>query len=218
MKTNAPVPSAAATERSALLAQLQKEEIDLRDHLERVAQMRRGLGPGPVIGADYRLSDANDRKVHLSQLFGAKDELIVYHFMYAPDDNEPCPMCNMWADGLDAVEPHVSDRATIVLIGKARIAKLNAWARQRHWRHIRVFSSFGTTFNADFGAEDASGDQLPGVSVFTRDADGKVRHFYTKHAEIAPNVNRGIDQLTPAWNLFDLLPSGREDWYPKISY
>jgi predicted dithiol-disulfide oxidoreductase (DUF899 family) len=29
---------------------------------------------------------------------------------------------------------------------------------------------------------------------------------------------RGIDLLSPIWNMLDLTPQGRGDWYAKIEY
>lgn len=216
-------------DREPSLRDLLAEEIALKDHIERVAAMRRKLGPGPAVKEDYvfregpadlaRNAPADFREVRLSQLFAqGKDGLLIYHYMYAPDDDEPCPMCTMWSDGYNAVAPHVADRANFVLVAKADIAKFRNWARRRGWNNIRLLSSHDSTFNRDFGAEDDDGDQLPGISVFTRDPDGTIRHYYTKHAELDDNNNRGIDLLSPVWNLFDLLPSGRGDWLPKFDY
>jgi predicted dithiol-disulfide oxidoreductase (DUF899 family) len=206
--------------RRAALAELVREEIGLRDHLERVAAMRRALGPGPVVERDYRFVDADNNIVALKDLFApGKDQLLLYHFMYKPDDEKPCPMCTSFADGYDAVAPHVNDVANFVLVAKAPIGKFAGWARGRGWHNIRLLSSYGTSFNEDFGAEDEDGDQIPSISVFTKDAAGTVRHFYQKFASLAEDVNRGIDLYGPLWNLLDLLPKGRpDDWHPKHSY
>ena len=70
----------------------------------------------------------------------------------------------------------------------------------------------------DFGMEEAGGSQNPGLSVFTRTPDGAVYHRYTIGAEFDEHNNRGIDPYSPVWNLFDLLPQGRGDWYPSHGY
>lgn len=207
-------PSARAKKVRALL----KEEISLRDHAEKVAAMRRALPPGDVVKEDYVFDDGG-KGVRLSQLFKrGQKELLLYHFMFAPNDKQPCRMCNMWADGYDAVAPHVRDRANFVLVAKAPIAKFKKWAKGRGWRNITLLSSHGTTFNRDFHAEDEDGDQVPAISVFTRDKKGVIRHQYQKSAILKDGVFRGIDLLSPVWNLFDLLPSGRDDWFPSYRY
>ncbi|MBV9104310.1 MAG: DUF899 family protein [Candidatus Eremiobacteraeota bacterium] len=198
----------AAERRNAARAALLKEELALKDHVEQVAAQRRALEMPDPLEEDYALAASDDKVVRLSELFGDKDELFVYHMMYHPDDNEACPMCSMWVDGFNAVVPHVEQRASFVVIGKAPIGKLRDWAKRRGWDKIRVLSSYSTTFNKDFHAEDADGDQLPVISVFRRSPAG-VHHFYQKSAILDENNNRGIDLLTPVWNLFDLLPSGR---------
>lgn len=215
----------AASKRKKLARELRKEEIKLRNHAEKVAAKRRALGPGDVVKEDYvfwegprdlsKNKPKDFRQVKLSQLFGpGRRELLLYHYMFAPKDKKPCPMCTLWCDGYDRIEPYVRQRANFVLVTKAPIQKLRAWARGRGWNNIRLLSSYGTTFNWDFKAEDRSENQQPKISVFTKDRGGKVRHFYQGGAEFSPRLYRGIDLLSPVWNLFDLLPSGRGNYFP----
>jgi predicted dithiol-disulfide oxidoreductase (DUF899 family) len=203
-------------------------ELALKDQVEHVAALRRALPLGMSVQdyvfregpADLTRNDPADfRDVHLNELFtGGHDTLIVDHLMFAANDDEPCVMCSMWADGYSAVTPHVLQRASFVLVAKAEINKLRSWARQRGWDRIRLLSSHDNTFNRDFGMENADGSQLPGLSVFTRTPDGAVYHRYTIGADFDEHNNRGIDPYSPVWNLFDLLPQGRGDWYPSHGY
>ena len=205
-----------ANDRKTRTRAMVKDEIGVKNHLEKVAGKRRALGAGVPVSEDYVFQEGPSRAVKLSQLFErGKNELIIYHYMFAPKDKKPCPMCTMWCDGYDRIEPYVRKRANFALVTKAPIAKLRKWARSRGWKNIRLLSSSGTTFNRDFGVEDKKENQLPAISVFTKGKDGKVRHFYQKFAVMNANNWRGIDQLTPVWNLFDLLPSGRGDWHPN---
>jgi len=209
--------------------QLLEAEIALKDQRERVAELRRHLPMGALVETDYLFregpadirdeSPASLRDVRLSDLFvPGKDRLIVDHLMWAAADPLPCPMCNLWADGYDAVAPHVGDKVNFVLVAKVEIGKLRQWARGRGWGKIRLLSSHDNSFNRDFLVEDEKGGQRPGVSVFSRAADGKIYHFYTTEAALAPGHHRGIDLFSPVWNLFDLLPEGREMWGPKHFY
>lgn len=202
-------------DRTSRIRKLIKDEIGLKAAVEKVAAKRRALPPGEPV-ADYEFEEASGRTVRLSQLFtNGKNELLVYHYMFAPKDRKPCPMCTMWCDGYDRIEPYVRKRADFVLVTKAPIAKLKAWAKGRGWKNLRLLSSYGTTFNRDFGVEDKNEEQLPAISVFTKDKKGTIRHFYQKFAPLSASHQRGIDQLSPVWNLFDLLPSGRGDWFPN---
>ena len=181
-------------------------EIALKDEVERVAALRRALPLGIRV-PDYvfregpmdltRNNPADFRDVQLTDLFtSGHDTLIVDHLMFAANDEEPCVMCSMWADGYNAVTPHVMQRASFVLVAKVEITKLRSWARQRGWDHIRLLSSYDNTFNHDFGMEDADGAQNPGLSIFTRTPDGAVYHRYTIGAEFDAHNNRGIDPLS----------------------
>src|SRR5207342_2912574 len=74
---------------------------------------------------------------------------------------------------------------------------------------LRLLSAGESTFKYDLGSEDREGHQDSTISVFTRDSDGTVRHFYSGHPWLAADVKeRGIDELTPIWNVLDLTPQG----------
>ena len=124
--------------------QLLEAEIAMKDQTERVAALRRQLPAGPLVETDYifreGLSDlrdespANLRDVRLSDLFApGKDSLIVDHLMWAPNDQLPCRMCNMWADGYAGIAQHVSDKVNFVLVAKVEIGRLREWGRSRGW-------------------------------------------------------------------------------------
>jgi len=217
-------PRGANDEYIAARMDLAKAERALRDQVEAVAAARRSLPKGTVVD-DYVLTEGpadlgTDEPVHdvrLSTVFGQRDTLFVYHLMFHPDDAEACPMCSMWVDGFHGVAHHLAQRTAFVVIGKAPLGKLRGWARQRGWDGLRILSSHGTTFNADMNAEHPTGDQRPMASVFVKDG-GQIRHFYTLPANFLDDTERGIDLLSPVWNILDLLPDGRGDWYAENSY
>jgi predicted dithiol-disulfide oxidoreductase (DUF899 family) len=226
---------------SAEYAQKRQElfaaEVALRDQTERVAQLRRALPLGQTMPdyvfregpADLTRNDPADfTEVRLSELFAeGQDALIVDHLMFAAGDDAPCIMCAMWADGYNAIAPHIERQASFVVVGKAEIGKLRQWARNRGWDRGRLLSSHDTTFNRDMGMENENGSQNAGLSVYTRDAAGTVYHRYSIDADLDGDARdktlyegegRGIDSYTPVWHLLDLLPAGRGDWYPDHSY
>ena len=203
-------------------------EIALKDQRERVAELRRALPPGPVVETDYTfkegprdLADGDPAKiveVRLSELFQPGQlSLIVDHMMFDPAHDNACPMCALWADGYDGIARHVADRAAFVVVAKAPIEKLRAWGHARGWRDLRLLSAHETSFNQDFLVEQQAA-QLPAVSVFTKAEDGTIRHHYTSQASLTFTHHRGIDLMNPVWHLFDLLPEGRGDWFPKHDY
>jgi predicted dithiol-disulfide oxidoreductase (DUF899 family) len=154
----------------------------------------------------------------LAELFDGRSQLVVYHFMFAPEDDEGCLHCSFWADSFDANVVHLNARdVTMVAVSRAPFDKLrptaSGWAGASNGSHRR-----GTAFNSDlrvsFTPEEASeavynfGTMSPGfsdregVSVFYKDESGKVFHTYSTYA-------RGIDILNAAYNYLDLVPKGR---------
>jgi predicted dithiol-disulfide oxidoreductase (DUF899 family) len=205
-------------------AQLTAAEDELKHQRERVAELRRQLPADTPVETDYRFtvsdgSGAISTEVPLADLFADPAlPLLVIHFMWNPADAEPCPLCTMWADGYDGVVRHLENRANVVLVIKQKLEPFLQFADQRGWRNLRVASSHGTTFNRDFGMESETGSQMPGVSVFQRQGDATVSHFYTVSALLGDDRRRGLDLLTPVWNMFDLLPDGRGDFMPRLAY
>ena len=88
----------------------------------------------------------------------------------------------------------------------------------RGWHGLRLLSSAGSTFKTDLNFQDGAGRQFPGVSVFGRAADGAPGHFYSASAIMGAGEFRGIDLLSPIWNLLDLTPTGRGEWLPSLAY
>jgi predicted dithiol-disulfide oxidoreductase (DUF899 family) len=217
-------PGASEEYRAARRA-LVEAELALRDQAEAVAARRRALPSGPVV-RDYELTEgpldlsAGDgpSPVRLSELFGVHDELIVYHLMFHPDDDAACPMCSLWVDGLHGVSHHITRRAALAVIARAPIDKLRGWGRRRGWQGLRLVSAGGTSLTTDLGTEGSRGGQVPSISVFTRHGE-EIRHQYIQTAGFPERSgDRGLDLLSPVWNAFDLLPSGRDDWFPDNTY
>ncbi len=206
--------------------ELLESEIALRDQRERVAALRRSLPQGPALpdyvfqkGPEDLSARGSTHETRLSELFERPDQpLILIHFMYGGAQKNPCPMCSAWADGYNAAARHLGQRANFAVVAEAEIDKMRDWARTRGWSELRFLSSADTSFKTDLKMQDSDGSQHPGVSVFTRDADGTVRHFYTAEAVMRAGEFRGVDLLNPVWHLLDLLPEGRGDFFPSLSY
>ncbi|GAA2265110.1 hypothetical protein GCM10010145_43400 [Streptomyces ruber] len=208
--------------------ELREAEIELMRHRERVADLRRHLPPGPVVDdyefeegpADLDAGDEPVRTVRLSELFTRPErDLVVYHFMYGKRQTRPCPMCTMWIDGFNGIARHVAQNVDLVIVAAADPPALRAHARDRGWTNLRLLSAGASTFKYDLGSEDAEGNQDSTVSVFTRDGDGPVRHFYSAHPRMSEDIGqRGIDLLTPVWHILDLTRRGRGDWNAALSY
>ncbi|MFC4472689.1 DUF899 family protein [Streptomyces xiangluensis] len=208
--------------------ELRLAEIELMRHREQVAAQRRALSQGPPVDdyvfiegpADLDAGDTPVREVTLSGLFTAPDRpLIVYQFMYGKLQTDPCPMCTLWIDGFNGIAHHIAQSADFVIAAAADPSALRQHARNRGWHRLRLLSCGDSTFKYDLGSEDKDGEQDSTVSVFTRDGDGTVRHFYSAHPRMADDIDgRGIDLLAPVWHILDLTPQGRGDWDASLDY
>lgn len=208
--------------------ELRLAEIEEMRHRERVASLRRELPQGPTIEdyifyegpTDLNLGDEPVRSVRMSELFSRPERaLVIYHLMYGKAQTAPCPMCTMWIDGYNGVARHLAQNVDFAIAAAADPAALRGYARTRGWNGLRLLSCGESTFKRDLASEDAEGNQDSTLSVFARDPDGTLRHFYSCHPHMADDINqRGIDLLTPVYNILDLTPGGRGDWYAELTY
>jgi predicted dithiol-disulfide oxidoreductase (DUF899 family) len=202
--------------RRKLLAK-EKQYTHMRDSLSRE---RREL-PWVKVQKNY-VFDTPAGKKTLAELFDGRSQLVIYHFMFAPEWNEGCPSCSMIADGFDGVLPHIRQRdVSFTAVSRAPLAKLEAFAKRLGWRFPWV-SSNGTEFNFDYGVsftkeEQAKGkvnynfDQVefpsseaPGISVFYQDQHGNVFHTYSSYG-------RGTEDFMNTYNFLDAVPKGRDE-------
>ena len=195
----------------------EKEFTRARD---RLSEERRAL-PWVRVDKSY-VFDGPGGKRTLADLFNARSQLVVQHFMFAPDWNEGCKSCSFWADQFDRMISHLAARdTTLVAISRAPLAKLDAFKARMGWT-FDWFSSAATDFNYDyavsfrpdeiksgakvynFGTSDFGVEEAPGISVFYRDQAGSVFHTYSCFA-------RGLDMMNAAYHYLDLTPLGRHE-------
>jgi predicted dithiol-disulfide oxidoreductase (DUF899 family) len=191
--------------REALLAK-EKEHTRAGDAL---AAERRRL-PRVRIDKEYVLDGPNG-KATLLELFEGRRQLILYHFMFGPNQDAGCDGCSMVLDQVGHLA-HLHARDTsFVAVSRAPIAKIEAYRKRMGWE-IPWYSSFDSDFNVDFGrspetpqvGEYQDGETF-GLSVFIREGDDVFRTYFTKW--------RGVEALGSVWTFLDLTPFGRqEDW------
>jgi predicted dithiol-disulfide oxidoreductase (DUF899 family) len=139
--------------------------------------------------------------------------------MYGKKQTKPCPMCTMWIDGWNGVAHHIARNVDLAIVAAAGVAELRAHGRNRGWNRLRLLSCGSNTFKYDMRSEDAEGRQDSTVSVFSKESDGTLRHFYSARPTMASDIKeRGIDLLTPVYNILDLTPQGRGIWYASLDY
>jgi predicted dithiol-disulfide oxidoreductase (DUF899 family) len=191
--------------RETLLAE-EKEATRARDAL---AARRRRL-PVVRIDKDYAF-DGPDGEATLLDLFAGRTQLLLYHFMFGPNQDAGCDGCSMFVDQVGHLA-HLHARDTsFALVSRAPFAKIAAYRKRMGWK-IPWFSSFNSDFNVDFGVSPETPQQDTyqdgesfGLSVFLRDGDSLFRTYFTSA--------RGVEALGSVWSFLDLTPLGRqEDW------
>lgn len=203
--------------RTALLA----EEIELRRHIERIAAQRRQLPPGGEVKGDYRFQ-TEDGPTDLSGLFGDKQSLAVYSFMFGPQRERPCPMCTNLLGPVDANANDLAQRISFVVVARSPVERLLAWKKERGWKNLKLVSDLNDNYSRDYFGLLPDGSEIPEINVFTR-RDGTIRHFWSGEmtgSTADPGQDpRGAPELAPLWNILDMTPEPRDpDWYPKLNY
>jgi predicted dithiol-disulfide oxidoreductase (DUF899 family) len=213
------IPGESADYRAARTALL-AEEIELRRHIERVAEMRRALPPGATVTKAYRFLGEDGRETDLAGLFGDKDTLVTYSYMFGPQRERPCPMCTSLLDAWDGNAGSIGKQASLAVIARSPIERLKAWKAERGWRGLRLYQDVDEAYSRDWFALTPSGDEVPAMNVFTR-KDGTVRHFWsgemTGQTADPGQDPRGAPDPAPLWGVLDLTPAGRPaTWYPSL--
>lgn len=214
------------TARKELLEE--EKEITLRQ--DALSARRREL-PMVKLGEDY-VFEGPDGKTSLLEAFEGRRQLIVYHFMFAPDDGEGHNSCSLLVDNISHEEHLHALDTTIALVSRAPLSKLTPFKDRMGWT-VPWYSSFGSGFNYDFhvtndesvapveynykdkatliekGTPWYSSGEWQGLSVFLRDGDD-VYHTYSAY-------ERGIDALVNTYTYLDLTPLGRQAHVTQFS-
>lgn len=215
----------SAEEWTAARRRLLEEEKELTRMRDRVSAARRAL-PWVRVEKIYMFDTPRGPKT-LANLFDGRSQLVVQHFMFAPDWDAGCTGCSFGADHIDGPNQHlVHHDVTYVAVARAPLPKLEAYRRRMGWRFPFV-SSARSDFNYDFKVsfrpeELAAGmvtynyqtltvgngvpamEDLPGVSVFFQGQDGTVYHTYSSYG-------RGNEEVIGTYMLLDLTPKGRNE-------
>jgi predicted dithiol-disulfide oxidoreductase (DUF899 family) len=203
-------------ERKALLAR-EKELTRLRDQ---IARERRAL-PWVRIEKNY-VFDTPEGKRTLADLFEGRRQLMVQHFMFAPEWEQGCKSCSYMADHNDGANMHLAQRdVTLLVVSRAPLAAIERFRQRMGWE-FKWVSSHDSDFNRDFGVSFPPDDvargevyynyvmqafpqaEAPGISVFYKDDKGEVFHTYSTYG-------RGVEVMMGTYNLLDLTPKGRDE-------
>ena len=202
---------------SRALVEEEKFLSRLRDQLN---EKRRAL-PWVRLEKNYVFESTNG-PVSLAGLFEGRSQLAIYHFMFAPDWDEGCTGCSLLCDHVDGARQHFEHNGLgFAAVSRAPLAKLQAYRARMGWQ-FRWVSSAARSFNYDFNVSFPAGaqgtdvfynfatqpypgiDDIPGVSMFFKDADGTIYHTYS-------SFSRGTEILLGVYGWLDMAPLGRNE-------
>lgn len=196
---------------------LLKAEIALRAQIEEVAELRRALPKGGRLKKDYTFCSTDGSQTVMSEQFGSHDTLAIYSLMYGPEAQTPCPMCCAFLDGINGQISQITDRVSFVTVAQNSPDRLADLQKARGWHQIPMFSVTQTDYQQAYLAEGSDGSQLPILNIFIRD-NQEIYHFWASEMFFEPSDwhPRHLDPLWSLWNLLDLTPQGRGDFFPKL--
>jgi len=201
--------------RNALLV----EELELRRHLERVAEQRRALPTGGAAPKDFEFIGPGG-PIPLSDLFNGKDTLLIYSMMFGPQRAAACPSCTSFLTSWNGAAVNLRERVALAVTARSPIERLLGFQKQRNLANLRFLSDTSGDYTRTYVNPDDA--DMPGFSVFTR-RDGVIRHFYSSEMSFEmsdPGQDpRGAPDMDMLWQMLDYTPAGRgADWYPKLDY
>jgi predicted dithiol-disulfide oxidoreductase (DUF899 family) len=175
--------------------------------------------------------------VTLLDLFEGRKQLIVHHFMFAPEWNAPCSSCSSAGDGIGNIRQLHARNTSLVAVSRAPIEKLSEFSERFGWKFPWV-SSHGSTFNYDFHAT-LDDSVAPVLLHFKTEAELKVTGTPWSGDEPqpwSPDLNgtempgisvflrdgedvyftyntfgRGIEQFHNGYPYLDITPLGRQE-------
>ena len=96
--------------------------------------------PWEAVTKEY-VFDSHDGKETLADLFAGRSQLVIYHFMFHPDDKAGCPHCSLRADGFNGIITHLNQRdVTMVVVSRATYSKLEEFQKRMGWNFKWVSS------------------------------------------------------------------------------
>ena len=160
--------------------------------------------------------------IDLAALFGDKDTLVIYCYMFGPQREKPCPMCTSMLSAWDGEARDIMQNVALAIVARSPIDRLMTFKWERSWRGLKLYSDVSGDFSRDYHAVGDKGEDQGGLHVFTK-RDGTIRHFWSAEMDggtADPGQDpRGAPDLMPLWTVLDCTPEGRDPkWYPKLDY
>jgi predicted dithiol-disulfide oxidoreductase (DUF899 family) len=183
-----------------------KEKAAMKEG-DAIAAERRRL-PRLRVEKDYSF-DGPGGKASLAELFEGRRQLVLYHFMFGPNQEVGCDGCSMFVDQLGHLA-HVNARdTTFALTSRAPLSKIEPFRKRMSWE-VPWYSWGGGDFGIDFGTSPAEpkpdrhqdGEGF-GLSAFLFE-DGEVYRTYFTNS-------RGVEAIGSVWSILDRTALGRQE-------
>ncbi|MET7285100.1 DUF899 domain-containing protein [Streptomyces sp. NPDC005573] len=183
-----------------------REELQRKE--EAVGEARAALGAErrrlPMVEVDPEyVFEGGDGKATLRDLFEGRAQLVVHHFMFAPEWDAGCPCCSAFLDQVGHLAHLRARNTSFAAVSRAPFTRILPFKARMGWA-VPWYSSCHSDFNRDFEATvDRAGQPVerPGLSCFLRERD-RVFHTYSVHDD-------GLDGLGTIGGLLDLTALGR---------
>jgi predicted dithiol-disulfide oxidoreductase (DUF899 family) len=205
-----------------------KDLLDAEKQLTRTADaLASRIRDLPMVKVDKSyIFSGPDGSASLSDLFQGRQQLLIYHFMFGPEDAEGCPSCSFFADHIPDLRHLASRNTSFAVVSRAPIEKILAFKKRMGWT-FPWYSSLGSDFNYDFhvtqdeavapveynykdketmekqGMVWAMRGEQPGMSVFLKEGQD-VYHTYSAYA-------RGNEKFLGTYLMLDMTHLGRQD-------
>ena len=186
-----------------LRKQIEQLEKDILEKKKQLVELKHSLPAREV--ENFAFTAWNGSETTLAELFGDRDELLLIHNM-----GKKCPYCTLWADGLNGFLDHLEDRAAFVVVSPDAPDIQREFAEGRGWK-FKMVSYGDNNFAKEMEFLGEKNEYWPGVSAFTKSADGKI--YRSAWSYFGPG-----DDFCSVWHLFDLLAKGPDGWEPQYKY
>ena len=111
---------------------------------------------------DYRFQ-GEDGPTDFAGLFGDKQTLAIYCYMFGPERAHPCPMCTNTLGAWEGNAADIGQRISLAVVARSPIERLIAWKKERGWRDLRLYSDLNGAYSRDYFGILPNGSEDPGL-------------------------------------------------------
>ena len=180
--------------------EIEQLETEICEKVSQLGELRKRTPPTPVKNYQF---DVLGGKASLLDLFAGRTTLFAIHNM-----GQGCRYCTLWADGFNAIVPHLESQFAVVLLSKDPPETQRAFANGCGWR-FRMASHGGGQYIREQSVVPGEAN-MPGMVAYTRKEDQILKLNATR---FGPG-----DLYCPLWHVLSLAGIGEEAWTPQYSY